>query len=192
MAKLAKALSLPEYREPVQDNPYLGMFYKDMTKWGFAMQVFLLNARFAQHQRVVWSVDGGIFDRTIYEDQLFAKILYDGGQLTRLEYDTYIDLFLNMSKFLQRPDLVIYLDVAPEVAYRRLQERSRTEEVGVSLEYLTTLRNEYEHWYTHMNGVLNIVKLDWNAYQDTEVVVKLIQGQLERTNYTKSRWGNHL
>lgn len=60
--------------EPVKDNVYLADFYKDMKKHSFAMQVYLLNKRFMQQQQIVWSGKGGVQDRTIYEDSVFARV----------------------------------------------------------------------------------------------------------------------
>lgn len=71
---LAKKLNLPVYFEPVIDNAYLADFYKDMARYSFPLQVYLLNRRFAQQQQIIWSGKGGVQDRTIYEDAVFAKV----------------------------------------------------------------------------------------------------------------------
>ena len=75
-AALAQKLNLPVYYEPVTDNTYLEDFYKDRKKYGFAMQVYLLNARFKQQQEIIWGGKGGVQDRSIYEDSIFAKVSY--------------------------------------------------------------------------------------------------------------------
>lgn len=36
--------------------------------------MYLLNQRFRQHQQIIWT-GGGVQDRTIYEDTVFAKML---------------------------------------------------------------------------------------------------------------------
>ena len=38
-------------------------------------QVYLLNRRFQQHQQIIWQGQGGVQDRTIYEDSVFAKVI---------------------------------------------------------------------------------------------------------------------
>eukprot|EP00930_Biecheleria_cincta_P039945 TRINITY_DN27410_c0_g1_i1.p1 TRINITY_DN27410_c0_g1~~TRINITY_DN27410_c0_g1_i1.p1 ORF type:complete len:162 (+),score=21.83 TRINITY_DN27410_c0_g1_i1:50-487(+) len=53
---LGKELGLPVYYEPVADNDYLADFYKDMHKYAFPMQIFLLNKRFRQQQQAMASV----------------------------------------------------------------------------------------------------------------------------------------
>lgn len=71
---LAKRLNIPVYYEPVTDNVYLEDFYLDRKQHGFAMQVYLLNARFKQQQEIIWGGKGGVQDRSIYEDSIFAKV----------------------------------------------------------------------------------------------------------------------
>jgi hypothetical protein len=39
-----------------------------------AIQVYLLNKRFSQQQQIIWSGRGGVQDRTIYEDSVFARV----------------------------------------------------------------------------------------------------------------------
>ena len=73
---LAKKMDLPVYFEPVVDNEYLTDFYGDMKKFSFPLQVYLLNRRFQQHQQIIWQGKGGVQDRTIYEDSVFAKVWF--------------------------------------------------------------------------------------------------------------------
>ena len=95
-AALGKTLGLPVHYEPVSDNVYLEDFYKDMSRYGFPLQIYLLNKRFRQQQQIVWEGRGGVQDRTIYEDAIFAKMLRDDGLMEEREYQTYLSLFNNM------------------------------------------------------------------------------------------------
>ena len=47
---LSELLSWTIIGESVEDNPYLDLFYEDMEKYGFAMQIYFLNHRFEQEQ----------------------------------------------------------------------------------------------------------------------------------------------
>ena len=67
-------MNLPVFFEPVLDNAYLEDFYRDKGRYAFPLQVYLLNRRFQQHQQIIWSGKGGVQDRTIYEDTVFAKV----------------------------------------------------------------------------------------------------------------------
>lgn len=175
---LGKILSWDVVKEPVESNEYLCKFYEDMEKYAFPMQVYLLNHRFRQHQQMVWSGKSMVQDRTIYEDVIFAKMLHDGGLMEDLDFNTYVQLFNNMTNFLHRPDLIIYLDVEPSEALRRVRERSRSCETKMSLEYLTELRNGYEEWLKDVRDRIPVLRLDWNTYMDPEKVASLIKSAL--------------
>ena len=54
--------------EEVKDNPYLDDFYKSMNDWSFHLQIFFLNSRFNQIQKISESNNIVIQDRSIYED----------------------------------------------------------------------------------------------------------------------------
>ncbi len=57
---------------------------------------------------------------------------------------TYLSLFNNMSNFMRKPNIIVYLDVTPEESYQRIAARSRECESGLPLEYLKKLSAAYE------------------------------------------------
>ena len=75
------------------------------------MQVYLLNKRFKQQQEIIWQGKGGVQDRTIYEDSIFAKMLRDSGLMDERDYQTYVSLFQNMSNFMKKPNIIVHLDL---------------------------------------------------------------------------------
>ena len=176
---LGKKLEFEQYYEPVESNKYLEKFYGDMNKYSFPMQIYLLNHRFKQHQQMVWSNKNVVQDRTIYEDVIFAKMLWDSKLMDDDDFSTYVDLFNNMSNFLHRPDLIIYLDVEPEEALRRINNRSRTCEHSISLEYLKALKEGYEDWLRDISSRIPVLRIDWNEFRDTEFVIEEINKTLE-------------
>ncbi len=178
---LGQALGANIFYEPVQTNKYLAMFYTDMKKYAFPMQVFLLNRRFQQHQQIAWSGEHAIQDRTIYEDVIFAKMLYESGDMTELDFQTYRDLYSNMTRFLHRPDLIVYLDVKPEEAINRIKIRARGCEINISVDYLNSLQNGYEEWLKDISPRIPVLRLDWNEFLPTEEVIVLIKAKLDET-----------
>lgn len=180
---LGKAMGYKVLKEPVETNEYLDKFYKDMAKYSFPMQIYLLNHRFKQHQQMVWSSENTIQDRTIYEDVIFAKMLKEDGLMEDLDFKTYCQLFNNMTNFLHRPDVIIYLNVEPEEALKRVKTRSRDCESDLPLEYLRKLKKGYEEWLADLRGRIPIIYLDWNTFQDTDYIVSKIQ-EVIRTKQT--------
>src|SRR6476620_11381274 len=141
---LGKHLGIDCYYEPVTDNEYLADFYRDTSRYSFAMQVYLLNRRFQQHQEIIWRGKSAVQDRTIYEDSIFAKMLAKQGLMDERDYRTYVDLFRNMSNFMCKPSVIIYLDVSPESSAERIRMRSRDVESKIELGYLKALHDGYE------------------------------------------------
>src|SRR5258707_8535196 len=72
-SRLSAELGWLAYYEPVIDNPYLDVFYADMPRWSFHLQIYFLSERFKAQAEIGASQRSFIQDRTIYEDaEIFA------------------------------------------------------------------------------------------------------------------------
>ncbi|KAL9655451.1 hypothetical protein ABK040_016864 [Willaertia magna] len=169
---LGERLGINVYYEPVIDNEYLADFYSDMKTYSFRLQVYLLNKRFEQHQKIIWSANGGIQDRTIYEDTIFAKMLMESGMIEKRDYETYVSLFRNMSKFMKHNTMIIHLDVTPEQSLERIKKRNRDMEKTISLEYLQNLYKGYEDWLEKISKIIPVIKVNWNEFRSLEDVIE--------------------
>lgn len=183
--ELGNKLNFRSYFEPVKENPYLSLFYDDMYKYAFPMQVYLLNKRFHQHQQAVWCGQGVVQDRTIYEDVIFAKMLAESKHIDDLNFDTYRELFINMTNYLHRPDVIVYLDVEPETAMKRIATRGRDCEKTLSLDYLKALRDGYEDWIKDINTRIPVIRIDWNEFKSVDYVMGKINECLGRQRKTQ-------
>ena len=86
----------------VKDNPYLDDFYKSMNDWSFHLQIFFLNSRFNQIQKISESNNIVIQDRSIYEDfVVFTKKLHDSGVLMEREFNNYKRLYNTILKYIE-------------------------------------------------------------------------------------------
>jgi deoxyadenosine/deoxycytidine kinase len=133
--------------ESVIDNPYLGDFYQNMSAWSFHLQIYFLGHRAQQHLELVRDGRSAIADRSIYEDvKIFARALYQQGSLSERDYRSYQRVFNLIADHLPEPDLLIYLIAPPEILVKRIEERGREIESGISLEYLTLLDSFYNDW----------------------------------------------
>jgi len=138
--------------ESVIDNPYLGDFYQDMDAWSFHLQVYFLGHRAQQHLELVSENRSAIADRSIYEDvKIFARALYQQGSLSERDYRSYQRVFSLIADHLPEPDLLIYLIAPPEILLKRIEERGRAIESGISLEYLQLLDSFYDDWMKTFN-----------------------------------------
>ena len=65
------------------NNPYIGDFYEDMSRWSFNLQVYFLGAKINQQVAMLDTEGDIIQDRTIYEDaHIFADNLHQMGLMS--------------------------------------------------------------------------------------------------------------
>jgi len=174
---LGKHLECDVYYEPVEDNEYLEDFYRDTKRYSFATQIYLLNKRFQQHQEIIWRGRPAVQDRTIYEDSVFAKMLAETGLMDERDYRTYVDLFRNMSNFMCKPNLIVYLDVSPEKSMERIAARNRDVENSITPEYLTALYKGYEDFIADISRVTPVIRVDYDRFATAEEMAKVIEDQ---------------
>ena len=187
--KLAERLSLPVYYEPVQDNEYLADFYQEPKRYAFQMQIYLLNKRFQQHQEIIWRGRGGVQDRTIYEDSIFAQVLMEQELMDPRDYETYLELFQHMSHFMCRPNLIIFLDLNPETSLERIKLRNRSVEAGIELSYLQALNRAYQRFIEDISRTVPVIRVDWEEFHSTEeVVAKIEEAYLEESFLREVSW----
>lgn len=194
-AELARALEFEPVLEEVDGNPYLQKFYGDMAHYGTMMQVWLLNHRFRQHREFVTRISlgkirGVVQDRTIWEDTIFARMLnrHPGKIISDLDYNTYLDLFDNMVlRELVFPQLLIYLDCRPETAIRRIRGRGRSMELGIDIEYLQMLKQNYDEFVGEMERAgVRVLRINWEEFKPVSEIVKLVHDySLKPSSFTK-------
>jgi deoxyadenosine kinase len=174
-AALGQHLGIDVHYEPVADNDYLADFYRDTPRYSFAMQVYLLNRRFQQHQEIIWRGRSAVQDRTIYEDSIFAKMLARTGLMEERDSRTYVQLFRHMSNFMCKPSVIVYLDVSPESSYERIRMRSRGVESGIKLEYLAALYDGYQEFVASISKVVPVIRVDYERFATAEEMAEVIR-----------------
>src|SRR5690606_28190344 len=172
---LGEHLGIDAYYEPVTDNEYLADFYRDTAAHSFAMQVYLLNRRFQQHQEIIWRGRSAVQDRTIYEDSIFAKMLARTGLMAERDYRTYVELFQHMSNFMCKPSVIVYLDVSPESSFERIQRRSRSVESTIGLDYLRALHEGYTEFVSAISRVVPVIRVDYERFATAEEMAEMIK-----------------
>ncbi len=172
---LGEHLGIDVYYEPIADNEYLEDFYRDTRRYAFATQIYLLNRRFQQHQEIIWRNRSAVQDRTIYEDSIFAKMLADTGLMEERDYRNYLTLFRNMSNFMCKPNVIVFLDVSPEGSYERIKSRGRDMEKVITLEYLEALHRGYQEFIGSISKVLPVIRIDYDRFATAEEMVEVIQ-----------------
>lgn len=153
--RLAEELNVKLFEEPVDNNPILPLYYNDIKKRAFALQIFFLNKRFELIKKAS-KLDQSVLDRSIYEDKLFTKLNYRMNNISKEEYDLYCDLLDNMMEEIKElprksPDLLVYLTAPKEAILKNIKKRGREYEQPTKenhlLDYYSKLMNIYDKWY---------------------------------------------
>jgi len=145
--RLGQRLGWRTAYESVQDNPYLADFYADMRAWAFHLQIFFLGHRARMHLALARDGESAIVDRSIYEDaEIFARASLELGNVARRDYDAYRAVYQLVIDSLPAPDLLLYLKAPVPVLMRRIRERARDIEAGITSDYLSLLDRYYEEW----------------------------------------------
>lgn len=186
---LAKALKFRTSFEKVDSNPYLDKFYADFDRWSFHLQIYFLAERFKEQKRIFEYGGGFIQDRSIYEDTgIFAKMHYEKGTMSKVDYETYTSLFeaMVMTPYFPHPDLLIYLEGSLEDILSRIQERGRPMEQQTPIEYWQEMHERYENWIDTFNAC-PVLRLNINDYDilnnedSVEPIIERISDFLQQT-----------
>lgn len=133
-----------------QSENLLDKFYKDTARWAYTFQSYAfvtrvveqeINARKSMHAT-------HILERSVYSDRYcFAKNCFEMGMMNALEWKLYQEWFgWLVDNYAPKVHGFIYLRTDPEVCYKRILKRNRSEEESVSLDYLRMIHAKHEAW----------------------------------------------
>src|SRR6201993_523886 len=182
---LAERLSAQQVME-LEDNPFLGAFYKGEPGAGFQAQFAFLIRRFEQlraldlgsrSQKIV------VTDFVFEKDKVFACLNLNDQELET--YNRYYNYFRDQ---LPTPDLVIYLQATPEVLKKRLKKKNAPGERSVSDDYLEEVVKAYEHFFFHYTSsdllIVNTSEIDFvERSEDLQALLRRVSEPIRGTQY---------
>ena len=121
----------------------LEKFYADQEKYSFPFQMMAYVSRIKELRTTVKEQKKNsskpfviITERSLYTDKMvFAKMLYDNGNIEDVNYQIYLNWFDTFSD--EFPvHKVVYVKTAPEKCHKRIVKRSREGEDNIPLSYL--------------------------------------------------------
>ncbi len=133
-------------------------FYKDQTRWAYTFQNFAYITRLEKLKKAIQQGYKIIItERSIFTDKhIFAKMLYEDGKLSHLEWAAYNQWFdfhkIDINGF-------IYLRTSPQICQQRIQQRNRKGEEEIPFDYLQKLHVKHEKIFSNSNGI----QLDGNT-----------------------------
>ncbi len=181
--KISKTLNIPVFYE-LQNQTTMNLledFYRDKSRWSFALQIHFLNERFRMIKEIHKN-GSGILDRSIFGDRIFAQMLNEDGWMTDDEFDTYSTLLNNMLEHAKKPDLLVYIDCDLETAMSRINKRGREMEQKVDEIYWKRLNDKYTSWYNSYD-ISDKISIDATSYHpdDESEIQKICNKILEFT-----------
>lgn len=159
---LAKHYGWTPKFESVAENPYLDVFYKDMKRWSFNLEVFFLKERFKDVLAIAQSTTPIVQDRSIFEGvHIFSANNKDMGNLDERDFDTYMELFEIMTSLVKLPDLLVYLRSSVPHLIENIRRRGRDYEQSIPIAYLENLNQRYEQFILEKYpGKVLVVEVD--------------------------------
>ena len=153
--------------EAVDYNPYLEDYYKDIHRWSFNLEVYFLKERFKDLLNIAKTDKTVVQDRSIFEGvYVFCATNYQMGHMNERDYETFMELFEQMTDIVGYPDLMIYLRASVPHLVKNIQKRGRDYEQTMPLEYLSNLNERYEDFiFNKYKGRLLVVDVDEMDFQ---------------------------
>ena len=172
----------PKY-ESVTYNPYLEDYYKDIPRWSYNLETYFLAQRFKDVLEISRSQEVIVQDRTLLEGvNIFVANNFEQGNLSRRDYDTYMQLFSLMMTMVGPPDLLIYLRAGVPHLVDQIQKRGRGYEQSMKLDYIQGLNEHYEKWIGGYEGNLLVIDVDTLDFEhrpeDFETITEMIDARL--------------
>lgn len=156
--------------EPVNDNPYLPLFYDNPKDYALRTQLYFLGQRFGMIKKAL-NNRRNILDRSIYEDRLFAGIQVEQGNMSKEDmklYNTLADEMMEEIEGLPKkaPDLLVYLESPFNTIINRISNRGRSYEKPNEdlVEYYRTLQEKYPVWFENYNASPKIKIENYGEY----------------------------
>ncbi len=191
-----------KFFEPCSDDEeggssrFLPLFYKNMKRWGFTVQIEMLLKRRKQSRfaRILaLQGDNSVADSDIRSDGVFVNMLQKDGMITQEEADLYYELFQDFCEPELYPTAIVYLDCTPETCLRRLNKRmsevaGRNMESDISISYLRNLISEYKELISNMSRFCHIIRLPWDEDKTQEQINDEARKVWEQVKFLREKY----
>ena len=161
--------------ESIQDEngiSILQKFYADQKSYSFSFQMMAYISRLALLKEAIDNNPNAIIitERSLITDKMiFAKMLYDSGNIEEVDYQIYSKWFDCFAK--DYPiNKVIYVNSSPEVCHERIHERSRLGEEEIPFTYLTKCDTYHKNMISSFSGNENINLIELNGNINIKII----------------------
>lgn len=145
----------------------LDAFYAEPQRYAYTFQNYVFVTRVMQEKESSSGIKPlRLMERSVFSDRMvFVRAVHEAKWMNEMEisiYDSWFDPVVSSLPGLI-PDGFIYLRASPNTCHKRMMIRKRSEEGGVSLDYLQGLHEKHESWLLPSkgqgSGVLSVSQL---------------------------------
>lgn len=168
--------------EAVDDNPFLGPFYKDRAGYAFQAQMFFLVSRYKQLSALSQTdlfTQVTICDYIMERDLIFAQL-----NLSEQEFGLYREIYSQLIKNIPKPDLVVYFQADTGRLMKRIRQRGRNVENSITEEYIDKVNKAFNEFFFNYREtpllIINTNNIDFVANPaDFEKLVKKVRSDVQ-------------
>ena len=175
-------------REIVDENPFLGKFYKDIEEWSFQTEMFFLCNRYKQLE----DINKKYLNKqlpVVADYHIFKNLIFAQRSLKEEQYEKYLNIFDILTNDMPVPNMVIYLHASLDTLLTRIQKRGRDIEKNISPLYLEQLSIDYHQFMQRFKEKHpDVTVLQFNGDEldfvknkdDLQIIIKQIEEQLQK------------
>lgn len=176
--RLAQHIAAATLLEKPDENPFLAKFYQDQPRYALATQLFFLFQR-GNEVRDLAQMDlfrlNTVADYLLDKDMLFARL-----NLSDAEFALYQQIYHTLHLQAPVPDLVIYLQAAPETLVERVRLRDQPYEQTISDAYLFRVAQGYSDFFYHYDAApVLVVNTEHLNFEDGDEDFNLLLQRIE-------------
>lgn len=185
--KLSVHFNFHLLQEIVEENPFLGKFYKDIETWSFQTEMFFLCNRFKQlediQRQYLAQKKAVIADYHISKSMIFAK-----RTLQQDKYNKYEQIYHILTDDMPVPNMMIYLHASLDTIQDRIHSRGRKIEQHIKPSYLAQLTQDYEAYMNQFEVLhpdIPVIRIDGDKLDfvkrqnDLNDIIERVEHQLQ-------------
>ena len=169
------------FEEPVEswiNEGWLEKYYSNISKFASSFQIRIIMSHIQQKNEIE-KINGGQESKNIVNIcersaittlNVFSKMLVADGVLDEIEFKLH-EQMIEMFKY-KKPDMLIYLNIDPEIALRRNLKRMRNGESNIQIEYLRKLNQAYLNELGNLAE--NIIVID-GTLDEADIIDKIMK-----------------
>lgn len=144
--EIAKHFGFHTVLEPVEDNPFLAVMYKDPDLYAFQTEVFILANRYTHLKKIkkLLNVGGSVVaDYHIENGIYFASIYLKDDELNKYE-----QIYKQMVQGFELPRIIVHIKLPTIELIKRITKRGRDMEKNIDVNFIETLNRIYNQEIT--------------------------------------------